>query len=197
MREHIELKLGDHADDFQIVLEAPNDLAKLDKKVDKLLKVDYKCAMKCFGKAIDFLEHNDHREACKELERVIDYAEKAFYLVDKFRLKVQCKGLYCRSRIITMCYDDKTGKINPLSTLPEEMKSTIAELIFGELEELVGEFERIKKPWAITKWVPGVKKDKKKKEQREMDRLLKVMLPIMWPHVEEFKEMYKKIVSFK
>ena len=62
---------------------------------------------------------------------------------------------YCRSRIITMCYDDKTGKINSLSTLPEEMKSTIAELIFGELKELVGEFERIKKPWAITKWVPG------------------------------------------
>ena len=157
----------------------------MDKKVDKLLEGPYKSAMDFFNVAVTCYMHNDHRRACKELENVIVEATRAFYLVGKFQQKVHCKWLLCQSRILTLCYDEETKEIKPLHTQKPERKKLIADLVFKDIKELLDEFQKVKKPRGPLRcW----RRKDKRKEQDQMNRLLKIMLPIMWPHIEVFEE---------
>ena len=157
------------------------DFKKLDEKVRKLLKVDFKCAMKRFDRAMIHLEHDDHHGAYKELKKALDLAERAFFLIDedKFKQKVHCKWILCYSRISTCSYDSDNKEFRPFSTLTDNKQRLIANLIFDEINALMQAFEKMKK-----------------EEQDSMDELLKVMLPFMWPHVERLKNRDNSILSF-
>ena len=156
-----------------------NDLKNLDKKVRKLLGVDFYCARKRFNDAMIHLEHNDHHGAYKELKEADSRATGAFFSTDKFKQKVHCKWILCYSCILTCSYDSDNEEFRPFSTLAENKQRMIANLIFHDINGLVHAFEKIEK-----------------EEKDSMDELLKVMLPFMWPHVERLKNRDNGILPF-
>lgn len=178
-------------DAISIVLnQIKREIINLKDSVAELRQSSYKSAMKRFNDAIVYLKHDDHAGACRELEEVLRHAIEAFYLVERFEDQVQCKWLSCWSRVLRESYDEKNKKIMLYSQLPQNVKEKIGHLLFNDLKGLVETLDNANNSGTNLSSVTNVLKKsataKEEERQDQMDRLLKIMLPMIWNHVEIF-----------
>ena len=103
---------------------------------------------------------------------------------------------------MTRSYKKDSQTFVDVSELKDKEQKSLAKNVFAELEELIKDFEKLK-PSVSKKvfWKAKKAKDKvvntidakmnsyspKKKQQKVLDSILKMALPIIWHHIDIFK----------
>ena len=152
---------------------------QIDKKLDVILSTPLQLAVDFLGKAMRHMEHEDISATIKEMEKVRDHAMQAFLYSagqgpssDNLKSAVLVKQLIILSEVLTKSV--KNDAIVPFSLLDEKNKRTIASLI----EDEVTSMQRFHDSHNISMFTRN-KREKIKKKQDIMDKLLKSAYPFI------------------
>ena len=152
---------------------------QIDKKLDVILSTPLQLAVDFFGKAMRHMENENIAGTIDEMKKVRDHAMQAFIYTagqgprtDNLKSGVLCKQLIILSEILVQSVINDA--IVPFSLLDERKKRTIASLI----EDEVTSMQRFHDSHNISMFTRN-KREKIKKKQDIMDKLLKSAYPFI------------------
>ena len=177
-------------------------LEELQKDVNTLLEADYKAALNWLKFVSNELEEEQYSLAYENLQKVLELSIRGYSQVKDFKKKVFCKKLTIYALRMTRSYKKDSQTFVDVSELKDKEQKSLAKNVFAELEELIKDFEKLK-PSVSKKvfWKAKKAKDKvvnpidakmnsyspKKKQEKVLDSILKMALPIIWHHIDIFK----------
>ena len=118
-------------------------------------------------------------------------SEMAYFQVSTFKEKVYCKSLIILANIMETLYIEEGKTFLSLKNASEVKKELIAEEIHFEVIKIIGLFNAIKIPCFT--WD---KKGKKEENQKILNSLLKLCLPLMWNYIDIFRSLNINDSSF-
>ena len=179
-------------------------LEELQKDVNTLLEADYKAALNWLKFVSNELEEEQYSLAFESFQKVLELSIRGYSQVKEFKKKVFCKKLTIYALRMTRSYKKDSQTFVDVSELTNKEQKSLAKNVFAELEELIKDFEKLKpsvskkvffkakkvkdnivKPDPIDAFVKSY--SPKKKEQKILNSILKMALPIIWHHIEIFK----------
>ena len=161
-------------------------IENLHKKLDKLLTADMKSAQTRLEQAVNYAKNKmTYPLAYDEFNKVLDKVTDAFHKVEDFEYKVFCKRVAIFARFMINTYDLSNQTFSPLSSLPVDLKCTMAHAIHCEVKELLNETKAFK--IALSKKILMQGSNEQKTNQDLLDSVLRVCVPLMWHYVPDFQ----------
>lgn len=179
-----------------------NKLDELQKDVNALLEADYLAALRNLKLASKLLAEEQYLSAYEKLKKVLHLSVRGYSQLKNFKRKVFCKKMSIYAIQMIACYKKETQSFVRVNDLTEKEQRVHAFEVFEELQEVTKDFQSLKPGFAkdlLSFSVTTVTRsreagtlvklalDNRIKEQNTLDSLLKTSLPMIWHHIDIFK----------